>query len=242
MRFVGAAVVAAVVTVGLLAATHERLPRARLNDACRWTENASASPSPEDPARRAHLIEDVRVAEALGIRYADALTGHGLNTETFQRPLAWCTEASIEAVMRRHAVTRAYVGAVTGARALWIDVLAVFLPVGVLFFFVARLIARRVLAGYDPDDRRVALVVLVVLAPAVAGLAVGAAQWWGNNVEMFRLRDGHLSYRALRLPANEHGWVVWQFALGMFAAAVIPVLFRARPITPSRDGFPLSRE
>lgn len=58
------------------------LPRERINGDCRWTDVA---PMPSaDPARRAHLTADVRVAKDLGIRYADA-SGGRMNTHAWQR-------------------------------------------------------------------------------------------------------------------------------------------------------------
>ena len=51
------------------------LPQGRINAVCRWTDDAATLAPPGNPSRRTHLIEDVRVAKDLGIRYADATAG-----------------------------------------------------------------------------------------------------------------------------------------------------------------------
>jgi hypothetical protein len=201
------------------------LPRERLNDACQWTADTAVLPPPGDPARRTHLIEDVRVAEDLGIRYGDAIGGHN-GSDLSRRERAWCTSATLEEIMRRHGVSRAELTAVTGAREFWIDLLAVFLPTAALFLVVSRHVAARVIAGYDPEDRGGAVLSLVVLMPLVAGIALGVAHMWAWMVEVLRIHNDHISYRAFRLPTSQHGWLVWSIAMGLFAAVAARVLLR----------------
>jgi hypothetical protein len=211
------------------------LPRARLNAACRWTADEAVLRPPGDPGRRTHLIEDVRVAEDLGIRYGDVIGGR-VNSEANLHARAWCTAVSLEAIMRRHRVSRAEITAVTGARELWIDLLAVFLPMTALFLIVSRWLAERVIAGYDLEDRWLALAVLVVLTPVAAGLALGLTQMWGWLVEVLRIRNEHLSYRAFQLPASRHGWLLWEVAMGLFAVVVATVLLRSGKATQHTEG------
>jgi hypothetical protein len=201
------------------------LPRERLNAACEWTADTTVLPPPGDPARRAHLIEDVRVAEDLGIRYGDARGGR-VWSDTNRRERAWCTTASLEEIMRLHHVSQAEITAVTGARELWIDLLAVFLPMAALFLVASRQVAKRIIAGYDPEDRVIALAVLGILTPVIAGLALGMADMWGWIVEMLRTRNDHISYRAFQLPTSRHGWLVWGIAMGLFAAIAARELLR----------------
>jgi hypothetical protein len=208
------------------------LPRERLNSSCRWTPDSGALPPPGDPARRGHLIEDVRVAEELGIRYADSVAG-GMVSDTYLRLRDRCTAASLDEIMRRHNVSREEIAAVTGARELWIDLLAVFLPTTALFLVVSRRVARHVVAGYDPEDRWVAVAVLAALTPLVAGAALAATQLWAWLVEMLRYRNCHISYRAARLPvsAAQYGWLLWGVAMGLFAGVAAAVLLRRGKVT-----------
>jgi hypothetical protein len=203
------------------------LPEERLNDACRWTADAPLPP-PGDPARRAHLIEDVRIAEALGIRHGDAVGGHNGSEWSRQRRES-CTTAGLQEIARRHGVTRAEIAAVTGARELWIDLLVVLLPAAALFVAVSRRVVGQLVDGYAPEDRWVLAAVLAVVTPIAAGLALALAQMWGWTVETWRVRDGHISYRVFRLPTSRHGWLLWAIAAALFAGvAMVAVLRRGR--------------
>ena len=91
------------------------LPRERLNYSCRWSADSGVL-----PARRTHLIEDVRVAEELGIRHADSVIGPIFN-DAYRRARDTCTAASIEEIQRRHGVSHGEIAAVTGVRELWVD-------------------------------------------------------------------------------------------------------------------------
>jgi hypothetical protein len=206
------------------------LPRARINAACRWTDGSISLAALGDTASRAHLMEDVRVANDLGIRYADASAGR-MNTPAWHRAQASCTERSIAEIMRLHRVSRAEIGRVASAREIWIDLLAVFLPLAVLFLAASRTIVARIVAEYDRQDRGVAAVLLAVLAPLAAGTAVALAQIWGVTVEQLRLRDDHISYRAFDLPARRHGWALWAIAMALFAAVIAVELRRKREPT-----------
>ena len=196
------------------------LPQARTNAACRWTDDAATPAPPGDASRRAHLMEDVRVAKDLGIRYADASAGR-MDTPAWHRAQAWCTERSFAEIMSRHRVSRAEITALAGDRELWIDLLAVFLPMAVLFLAASRIIVARIAGGYDRQDRGLAALVLVVVAPVAAGAAVALAQIWGVIVEQLRLRGDHISYRAFELPASRHGWAVWGAAMALLAGVIV---------------------
>lgn len=72
---------------------------------------------------------------------------------------------------------------------------------------------------------------LTVLAPLAAGVAVALTQIWGVMVEQLRLRNDHISYRGLELPANRHGWLLWVLALALYAAISAWELPRTRGTT-----------
>lgn len=209
------------------------LPRERINAACRWTSDTATLPPDATSARRAHLLEDVRVAKDLGIRYADASAGR-MNTPAWRQAVTSCTERSFATISRLHGVSRAEITAAGGDRELWIDLLAVFLPMAVLFVAASRAVATRVAVEYDPDDRGIAAVVLATIAPLAAALAVALTQIWGTMVEQLRLRNGHVSYRTFELPASRHGWLLWGVALAVFAAIGTRELLRRREHAPRK--------
>lgn len=202
------------------------LPRERINATCAWREPAAPLPASGE-ARRAHLIEDIRVAKDLGIRYADA-SGPPRPTPEGQRARDSCTERSFAEIARAHHLSLPDVTAMRSAREPWIDVLAVFLPAAALFAIVSRFFVSSIIGRHAPDERGGAAAVLTVLAPLAAGVAVALAQVWGVMVEQMRLRNQHISYRGLELPANRHGWLLWVLATGLFAAISVWELRRTR--------------
>jgi len=201
--------------------------------ACRWTDDTRSLPAPGERKRRAHLMEDVRVAKDLGIRYADASAGR-MNTPTWRHAQAWCTGRALAEIARAHHLSSAELTAVAGARELRIDLLAVFLPMAVLFLITSRAVVARIVRDYGPTGRGMAAVVLVILAPLAAGVAVMLTQTWGTIVEQLRLRNEHISYRAFELPASRHGWLLWAVAMVLFAGIGAVALLRTSE--PSRRG------
>lgn len=198
------------------------LPRERTNAACRWTGDAAALAPSGDPARRAHLLTDVRLAWDLGIRYADATVGRPppsmVRWDSAQRA---CTKASLAAVARRHGVSPAELAALAGAREPWVDVIAVFLPMAVLVAAAGRVAARRLMAGHSPGVRLGQVLHLAVWALFAAALALMVTQLWGVIVETVRLGNEHISSRGFDLPASRHGWLVWGTAVGLFALGAV---------------------
>ena len=206
-------------TIACVSVTVSCLPRARINNACRWTDDAATLAPPADPSRRKHLIEDVRIANDLGIRYADATAGR-MNTPAWHEAQTECTGRSMAEIMRRHCASWVEIVAVAGARELWIDMLAVFLPITLLFLAASHRVVSGIAAGYAREDRYVAAAVLAGIAPLAAGVAVGATQIWGVVVEQLRVRNEHISFRAFDPPASRHGWIVWGFAMALYVLVV----------------------
>lgn len=221
------------VVVGLLwsAGLAGCIPPDRVNASCVWREGADALGAPGTYARRAHLTADARLAQELGVRYADAAVGRPPPVmNDWERAERQCTGAALDAAVRRHArdgVTRADLDALRGARDWWFDLLAVFVPAGVLFALASRGIARRVAAAGD-GDFGVPTAVLAVLTPAVAGIALGVTLEWGWLAEMLRLRNNHISYRGGQLPTSRHPWLVAAVAAAVFAVAAVVEVRRMR--------------
>ncbi len=217
------------------------MPRERTNAECHWIGDTAMLAPPGDPARRAHLLEDVRVAEDLGVRHADAVEGRR-NTGAYRSARARCTEASLQSIMRQHGVSRAEVTALAGARELWVDLLAVFLPMAIVFATASRAAVKHLLDGYAAQSHTGAgwraASILVLAAPAAAALALAATQAWGTMVEIVRLGNEHIGPRAAPLPASRHGWLVWAGATALFAVVAAVTLRQTRSATRGRPGIP----
>ena len=68
------------------------LPAERINRSCEWREPPGAT-----HGGRTHLVEDVRVAQDLGIRFGDSVGGRIWN-EANRRAREECTEASFASI------------------------------------------------------------------------------------------------------------------------------------------------
>ena len=104
---------------------------------------------------------------------------------------------------------------------------------GILAIVVMDFITRRVCRSFEPDDRTIALVSLVVLTPVVALLLLGVANFWSFAAEGYRLRDGHVSNRAFLIPVVTHGWIAYGTVLALCAAAAA-TRFRRTPLSGGR--------
>lgn len=196
------------------------LPAERINRSCEWKGDAGRHD-------RAHLVEDIRVAQDLGIRYGDSVGGRIWN-EANSRARERCTEASFGVIMRQHNVSRADINALIGARDLWFDFLTVMLPTALLFAAASRQVVRHVAAGYDASDRPIMIAVLTALTPIAAAIGLGIGQIWGVVVEEARLRSDHISYRAANTPMYEYKWTVFALAAGIFLTFVASEVFHRR--------------
>jgi len=194
------------------------LPSGRLNDGCHWVGDTTSAGAPGTRAHRVHLIEDVRIAQALGVRHGDSIHGH-VNTPDGREARERCTIASMQEIMRRHGVTGAELSSLTGARILWVDLATLYLPVITIFGWGAAALAQRVLIRFAEEENAIAIGILTIAAPVVAAFGVAFIQMWAWNIESILVRDGHISYRVFQLPVTRHGWIVWFSGMAVFSLA-----------------------
>ena len=207
------------------------VPRDWVNASCVWRERAVAAGAPGTEARRTHLAADARAAQELGVQHADLAVGRPpRDMREWERAERRCTAAAIDAAVRTHVrdgVTRAELDALRGARDWWFDLLAIFLPVGLLFAAVGRRVAGGVAEGSD-GNVRMAAALLTILTPIAAVDALVVTQMWGWMAEVLRLRNDHLSYRAFQLPTSRHPWLVLAAGAAVFAVVSVGALRRMR--------------
>ncbi|HET6617369.1 MAG TPA: hypothetical protein VFH69_06130 [Gemmatimonadota bacterium] len=172
------------------------------------------------PDHRRHIELDVRLAEELGIRYGDSFRGEVALEET-HRWREQCTDASLSTISRVHRLGGQEIMLARGARELRIDILAVFLPMALVFALLSDRIARRVDRSFHVEDRWPKLLSLAALTPVVGGLGLMITQLWEWAVEWIRLSDSHLSYRAFRLPGQKHAAMIWVCAMAIFACVAV---------------------
>ena len=197
------------------------IDRARLNADCVWTAD---SPMPaEASGRENHLVVDVAVAEEVAIHSADIQqgkrSGHFVSNEVYVATREQCVASLFHRIAAVHGSNVVTLQSMRGRRPRGLDasVLATFAAAYVLVSLVfARRLKRRV-AGWWLAT---AAPVLGVMVAAGGVLVFGL---WAGVVEMFWVRDTHLSYRVERMP--------WQSqSLRLFAAAYLLFLVTALAI------------
>src|SRR5438034_3868725 len=140
--------------------------RQGMNDTCEWPSEPATVLNLRNPVDERHLVDDVGVAEELGIRYHDARLARGTAAPDKPRTRDDCDTALFNEITATHAVT---VGDVREARrrltrGRWDP--KVYVPLGVLYIAVALAMARRIRDRFSWPDERAALVIATLLASA----------------------------------------------------------------------------
>ncbi len=202
------------------------LDRTRLNATCTWADRASAPNGVPTTASRDHLVNDVAIAEELGVRVGDAARGR-LPIPERGRLATRCTDSLLTTIAVSHGVTVAQLSALRGVRDPWADFLTVTLPLALLLLIAAPFAANWLCARTMeyPLSVQVALAVLASLGAALAFFAFGGE--WAGVAENIRVGNGHLSYRAARIPWNHSAAAI----IGL-ASAVLLVAWLVRRRVP----------
>jgi hypothetical protein len=182
--------------------------RDRVDADCEWRGDESAAPLElRNGDRLRHLTDDALVAEDLAIRYADThrghRSGHFAGVDEYARTRERCMGELFGAIASSHGVTPAEVRDALGRRRALPD-LAVMLSFAVLYAAAASGVARWILGSLTAAAGWAAVAAVAVTSAVVstAGMLVG--ELWSGAVEMLRVGNGHLSYRADRIPWGQH--------------------------------------
>src|SRR5687768_5487704 len=196
---------------------------------CRWPTEDGGRLDLDDPRDAQHLLEDVRLAEDLAIRYGDIRWGPG--PERWQERHAQCLEPSLRQIAARHGVSLQTVLSVRKRldEPRGFDP-AVDVPIGLFAIALGlvglRRVTKRFPSGDEPLARSVATAMVSVL---VGGVTLAFGRLWEGGVASVRLGTDLLSYRGLRLRWTQEP--VELFVLGMAIAWVVALLchwYRAR--------------
>ena len=212
-------------------------PRDRLNADCRWTGDDTAPLDITRTADRQQLTDDVALAEDLAIRYADRTrglrSGHFDGMDVYHATRERCVAALLVDIGRRHGVDPQALLALRGHRPLMVDV-AVGLSFAIIYLLVAALAAGGLVRRFPPDDPLPAVVASCLVALVAAAVAMLAMPVWAGIIEMVRIENVHMSYRALQLPWNQHRAAVFLTAL-LFFLAVTGARYRGEQQRPTRE-------
>jgi hypothetical protein len=195
---------------------------------CDWPEEPHGALDLNTAADQRHLNGDARAAEEFAIRYADAARGHRsvfVDGEQYRRTRDQCLAALSSAIASRHGIRPDQVAGAVGQRDGRLDA-AVLLLFAALYGVVANGAARRLLERFPPDEPWPALITTAAAAVFASAAAVIVGGLGSMIVEMVQLGDTHLSYRASRLPWQQH-WLPL-FLGGVVVFSVIATIVRWR--------------
>jgi hypothetical protein len=103
------------------------------------------------------------------------------------------------------------------------------IPYGILASFVARLVAGRAPIA---EGLLIALTVTLIASLILSAGGVLAGEWWAFNAESLWIGNGHISYRAERIPWVHHRVAIFTAGIAIFwaiAAARYRLDTTARP-------------
>jgi hypothetical protein len=193
-------------------------PGASPNSDCEWSKEIAGPLDLSRSTQARHLSADAERAEDLAIRYADARrgphSGHFEGGAEYGLTRDQCMARLFQIVGSNHSVTEEQIRWHLAHRPTELDV-AVILTFIALYAWATTLIVRRVCQRHADDQETSGSVVMIVytsVTASVVGVLLGEV--WSDLMENIRLGNGHLSYRAERIPWSHH-------RLGMFVGGVV---------------------
>lgn len=175
----------------------------QVNSSCQWPHETPVRLDLTNRSQQRHLSDDAQFAEDLAIRYADSQPG-SVSDPKYPADRERCMAKLFEQIGSIHGVNEEQVRTALTHRRTSMD-LAVVLSFFGLYGLASYHIARRIWQHFPPADGWVpgsALVAVMSFAASIAGLLLG--ELWSANIEMIRVGNGHMSYRANRIPWNQH--------------------------------------
>lgn len=176
--------------------------------ACDWTG-----------AHAVLLADDIRHAEDIAIRYADSV-GY---REGWRQTREACDGALFAGLAASRNVSTAEIAA---ARAQldsrgfdWL----VNAPMAFLYGWLSLIATRRLQARFA-EERIAFVTALAIMSVGLAVAIVAVGQLWASGVEVARIGNGHLSYRASRIPWSGHR--IETFTLAIIATWALAVAQR----------------
>jgi hypothetical protein len=196
----------------------QRLPAPAADGRDRRCELPAESVRPLDLTRRedrAHLRDDAATAESWAIAYADVSPARRESVAAYAQAMNDCMATLFEQVSRVHTVAPDVVREYSRRRNRWFDAM-VFLALGTMYMMAAYAMAGRIARRFPADEWVAGAFAILALSLAAGLAAVSIGDILSTGAEILRVGNGHLSYRADRLPWRRHRAFVFAAAVGLF--------------------------
>jgi hypothetical protein len=176
---------------------------------CQWPDEPISRLNLRFNADQRHLVADARRAEEIAIRLADTTrgrrSGRYAGPDQYRDTRERCLAALSQEIATRHGLEPGDIAGAVGQRDDRLDAIVLVLFT-VIFGFAADRTARRVFERFPPDEPIPALVATTGAAVFMSAAGVILGGLCSSIAEMIQVGNTHLSYRAFRLPWNQH-WV-----------------------------------
>ncbi|HEX6214296.1 MAG TPA: hypothetical protein VFZ38_05725 [Vicinamibacterales bacterium] len=191
---------------------------------CRWLPNhPRAAIDLRDRDELRHLSDDAQVAEDIAIRHADITGGTGSgrrDVPLYRTRRETCKTSLFATIADQHGVSVENVASAVAQRRVWLDAL-VMIGFAMLYAALARQVAGRIFQGALGDSHALAASMTIVVAVVFAGIGLFAGDVWTGLIESIRLSNGHVSYRADRVPWRQYPVPIFFAGVVVFLAAAI---------------------
>jgi hypothetical protein len=203
-----------------------------MNDECGWPSEQAFVLDLQDAAYRRHLLNDVRVAEELGVRFHDTYLNRGRGRPDWPLTRDDCDASLFESIGRNHNVTMVDIrGARTQLSQQWDPF--TYVPLAALYFVGAFGMSRWIRRRFANDEWAPTMVAALFASMVLAGCVLALGHLWGGAVEMVRLGNMHMTYRADRLGWHGHASSLFMAGtLVFFASMLLGTVVRARRARP----------
>ena len=197
--------------------------RPGMNENCIWPADPDAATS----STSSHLVVDVRIAEELAMRYADARSysraEHGRNR-------SGCEATLFARIEHTHRIDAADIAAARQqlSEAGW-DA-PVHVPLAALYIAAAFAAARRIRHRFGADEKAPATLATCFVSVVLGLVFLVLGHLWDGVIEMVRVGNTHMSYRVERLGWRESWDEVFVSSVLVFWCTVL--LHYRRPHSP----------
>lgn len=188
---------------------------------CEWRLQEGASQLDlRNQRHRRHLNHDAIVAEDVAIRYADLhrghRSGHFAGMEAYRQSREQCMALLFDAVARTHGVAPMEVRGALGYRRTDVDAIVILAFVA-FYAGAADAIIRWMRRSLSVDAWSARLVATLIASIVVGAGAVVLFGLWTATVDMIRVGNTHMSYRADRNPWSQHQAELFLGGIVLFA-------------------------
>jgi len=184
--------------------------RAGLNFECTWVPDAALRIDMRNESHVQHLLEDIRVAEELGMRYGDRMAGYRL-IETFgivtrhggvrdrdlgRRSRRDCVATLFRTIASTHGVAVSEIERLRPRLADRGFDLPLTLPVALLLMFAVGRFMRWIWNRFDADEWAACVVATLFASIIIPVVVVSIGGAWTVVLEIVRLGNEHVGDRA----------------------------------------------